>query len=111
MRGKIEEGVAISGNVDIGNGSVVRKGAALRGPLIIGDNSEIGGGAKVGPNTSVGSRGRMMHSEIEYSIILDGAVGDDKESIVDCIIGKYSRIVYTNTSSTRRMSVLMVVYT
>jgi len=55
MRGKIEEGVAISGNVDIGNGSVVRKGAALRGPLIIGDNSEIGGGAKVGPNTSVGS--------------------------------------------------------
>ncbi len=104
MRGKIEEGVAISGNVDIGNGSVVRKGTALRGPVIIGDNSEIGGGAKVGPNTSVGSRVRIMHAEIEDSIILDGALVDCKERIVDSIIGKDSRIVSTDTSSPRRMS-------
>jgi len=104
MRGKIEEGVAISGNVDIGNGSVVRKGTALRGPVIIGDNSEIGAGAKVGPNMSVGSRVRIMRAEIVDSIILDGALVDCKERIVDSIIGKDSRIVSTDTSSPRRRS-------
>jgi len=82
----------------------VRKGTALRGPVIIGDNSEIGGGAKVGPNMSVGSRVRIMRAEIVDSIILDGALVDCKERIVDSIIGKDSRIVSADTVSPRRMS-------
>jgi len=98
VRGRIEEGVALSGNVDIGNGSVVRRGTTLRGPVVIGDNSEVGAGAKLGPNTSVGSRVRIMGAEIEDSILLDGTLVDCKERIVDSIIGKDSRIVSGSAS-------------
>jgi glucose-1-phosphate thymidylyltransferase len=76
----------------------------LRGPVIIGDNSEIGGGAKVGPNISVGSRVRIMRAEIEDSIILDGALVDCDERIMDSIIGKDSRIVSADTSGPRGRS-------
>jgi len=58
----------------------------------------------VGPNTSVGSRVRIMRAEIEDSIILDGSVVDCEERIMDSIIGKDSRIVSADTSSPRRMS-------
>src|SRR5712664_3390116 len=60
IRGRIEEDVSVSGNVDIGDGTVVRKGTELKGPLVIGDYSEIGAGAKIGPNTSVGNRVRIL---------------------------------------------------
>jgi glucose-1-phosphate thymidylyltransferase len=92
-KGKIDEGVAVGGNVDLGEGSTVRKGAALRGPVVIGENSEIGPGAYVGPYTSVGSRVRIQGAEIENSIILDGVVIDCRERIVDSIIGKDSKIL------------------
>ena len=104
VRGKLEEGVSVSGNVEVGNGSVVRKGTALRGPVIIGDNSEIGAGARIGPNTSVGSRVRIMGAEIEDSIVLDGTLVDCKERIVDSIIGKDSRIVSGNGSEPKPKS-------
>ena len=76
----------------------------MRGPVIIGDNSEIGGGTRVGPNVSVGSRVRIMRAEIVDSIILDGALVDCKERIVDSIIGKNSRIFSAEKSSSRGRS-------
>ena len=91
--GKIEEEVAISGNIEVGEGTVVHLGAALRGPVILGEHSEIGSGAYVGPYTSVGSHVRIFGAEIENSIILDGTVIDCKERIVDSIIGKDSKII------------------
>jgi glucose-1-phosphate thymidylyltransferase len=45
-----------------------------------------------------------MRAEIEDSIILDGALVDCKERIVDSIIGKDSRIVSADTSSPRGRS-------
>jgi glucose-1-phosphate thymidylyltransferase len=92
-KGKVDEGVAIGGNVELGEGSTVRKGAALRGPVVIGENSEIGPGAYIGPYTSVGSKVKIHGAEIENSIILDGVVIDCRERIVDSIIGKDSKIL------------------
>jgi len=60
---------------------------------VIGDHSEIGSGAYVGPYTSVGSRVKILGAEIENSIVLDGTVVDCRERIVDSIIGRDSRIV------------------
>jgi glucose-1-phosphate thymidylyltransferase len=93
MRGKVEEGVAISGNVDLGEGSIVRKGATVRGPVVIGDYSEIGSGAYIGPYTSIGSKVKILGAEIENSIVLDGTVIECHERIVDSIIGKNSKIL------------------
>ena len=93
MKGKVEEGVAVSGNVDLGEGSIVRKGATLRGPVVIGDYSEIGSGAYIGPYTSIGSKVKILGAEIENSIVLDGTVIECHERIVDSIIGKNSKIL------------------
>ena len=93
MMGKVEEGVSVSGNVDLGEGSIVRKGAALRGPVVIGDYSEIGSGAYIGPYTSVGSKVKILGAEIENSIVLDGTIIECHERIVDSIIGKNSKIL------------------
>jgi glucose-1-phosphate thymidylyltransferase len=93
IRGKLDEGVSISGRVEVGEGSVIHRGASLRGPTIIGDYSEIGSGAYVGPHTSIGNRVKVLGAEIENSIVLDGTVIDCRERIVDSIIGKNSKIV------------------
>ncbi len=97
IKGKIEEGVAVSGSVEVGEGTVVHRGAALRGPVVVGDHSEIGNGAYVGPYTSIGSRVRISGAEIENTIILDGTIIDCRERIVDSIIGKNSQITSDHT--------------
>ncbi len=93
VNGVIEEGVSVSGKVQVGKGTIVHTGATLRGPVVIGDHSEIGKGASVGPDTSLGSRVRILGAKVENSIILDGTIIDCTERIVDSIIGKDSRIV------------------
>ncbi len=93
IRGKVDEEVAIAGNVEIGEGTIIRKGCTLRGPVIIGEHAEIEAGTSLGPYTSVGSKVKILRAEIENSIILDGTVIDCRERIVDSIIGKNSRIV------------------
>jgi len=79
--------------VEVGEGSIVHTDTTLRGPVIVGENSEIGDGARVGPYTSIGSRVRILGAEIENSIVLDGTVVNCRERITDSIIGKNSRIV------------------
>ena len=93
VKGKLDEEVTISGNIDVGEGTVVGRGTALRGPVVIGEYSEIGSGAYVGPYTSVGSHVKILGAEIENSIILDGTVIDCRERIVDSIIGNNSKII------------------
>lgn len=92
IKGKIEEGVSIANRVEIGEGTVIRRGAALRGPVVIGEYSEIGSGTYLGPYTSVGSKVKILGAEIENSIILDGTTIDCRERIVDSIIGRNSQI-------------------
>ena len=104
VRGRIEEDATVSGSVDVGQDTIVRKGCVLKGPVAIGDHSEIGEGARVGPNTSIGSRVRILRAEVENSIVLDGTVVDCKETIVDSIIGKDSRIVSENDQGSRGRS-------
>ncbi len=93
IKGKIEQEAAVSGSVDLGDGAVVRTGSVLKGPVVVGDHSEIGNGAYVGPYTSVGGHVKILRAEIENSIILDGTIIDCRERIVDSIIGKDSKIV------------------
>lgn len=101
IKGKIEQEAAVSGSVDLGDGVVVRTGSVLKGPVVVGDHSEIGNGAYVGPYTSVGSYVKILRAEIENSIILDGTIIDCGERIVDSIIGRDSKIVSDHADSPR----------
>jgi glucose-1-phosphate thymidylyltransferase len=72
---------------------VIHRGTSILGPVTIGEGSEIGKDARVGPFTSIGSRVKVLRAEVENSIVLDGTIIDCKERIVDSIIGKNSKIV------------------
>ena len=105
--GKVEEGVTVYGNVEIAQGTVIRRGASILGPVTISEGSEIGEDARVGPFASIGSRVKILRAEVENSIVLDGTTIDCAERIVDSIIGKNSKIVSnpTDRRSGRRLVV------
>ncbi len=72
IRGTIEEGVVIRGDVVIGPGTVVKAGSYIEGPCIIGSDCIIGPHAYLRPGTCIGSHCHIGHaSEVKNSIIMD----------------------------------------
>ena len=75
LRHKIEGDVSadtrVEGEVVIGTGTTV-VGSTLRGPIVIGRNCVIKS-AFVGPFTSIADECRVIDSEVEHSIILEGS--------------------------------------
>ncbi len=53
MHGTLEENVQISGLVHVGEGTTVRAGTVLTGPVFVGNNCLIGPNAVLAPGTSV----------------------------------------------------------
>lgn len=92
VKGKIESDVSTTGNIEVGRGTVIHSGVSLQGPVVIGEESEIGGGARIGPYASLGNRVKVFGAEIENTIILDGTSVNCREKVVDSIIGKNSTI-------------------
>jgi len=81
----------INGQVVIEKGVVV-KDSLIRGPAIIGAGSEIRE-SYVGPFTSIQSRCRIIRTEIEHSIILEGSEISDVGSRIDeSLIGRSVKI-------------------
>ncbi len=72
IQGKIERGVTISGNVSVGENTVIRANSYLKGPVIIGDNCEIGPNVCIFPSTSIGDDVRIeAFSELRNSVLMD----------------------------------------
>ena len=65
-----------------------------QGPAYVGSHSVIGPNAYVGPYTSIGAHCRVLNSEIENSVVLDGVeILDVGKRITSSIIGAQSKIV------------------
>jgi len=56
IAGTVEKGVTMKGAVCVGKGTVIRAGCYLVGPLIIGENSDIGPHTCIFPATSIGDQ-------------------------------------------------------
>jgi glucose-1-phosphate thymidylyltransferase len=69
IRGNIDKGSTIAGNVKVGKNSKV-VGSHIRGPVIIGKNSVIKN-SYIGPYTSIHDGTKVEDSEIEFSIIME----------------------------------------
>jgi glucose-1-phosphate thymidylyltransferase len=67
--GNVDDTSRINGQVVIEQGVVV-KNSIIRGPAIIGENSEIAD-SYIGPFTSIQNNCKIMHTEIENSIVLE----------------------------------------
>jgi glucose-1-phosphate thymidylyltransferase len=93
IEGEAEEEASIQGRVGLEKNSVVKRGALVRGPAIIGENTIIESGIYVGPYTSVGKNVKIRRGEIENSIIMDHCLIDVGDRIVDSLIAPYSKII------------------
>lgn len=86
--GHIEEGAIIKGPVGVGNGSIVRSGSYLVGPVCIGEDCDIGPSATILPSTSIGDSVRIgSHSEVRNSIIMNDVRIGSASIISDSVIG------------------------
>jgi len=96
--GSKEDGASISGNVMIGEKTLIKKGAIITGPVIIGNNCLIDSDTKIGPNTSIGDGSKLSKCNVENSIIMSGCNIDGSFKIRNSIIAFNCEIVQTKIS-------------
>jgi glucose-1-phosphate thymidylyltransferase len=91
IQGKVDKTSRISGQVIIEKGVVVQK-SIIRGPAIIGAETEIID-SYIGPFTAIQERCRIIQTEIEHSIVLEGSEIRDVGSRIDeSLIGREVKI-------------------
>ncbi len=91
VEGDVDEASRVSGVVVIEKGAVVRA-STIRGPAIIGAGTEIAD-SYIGPFTSIQKRCRIVGTEIEHSIVLEGSeILDIGSRIDESLIGRDVRI-------------------
>jgi glucose-1-phosphate thymidylyltransferase len=89
--GKVDGSSRLEGTVVIEAGAVVEN-SVIRGPAVIGPGARIKD-AYVGPFTSIGPDVEVSHSEIEHSIVLEGALIHDLDTrVADSLIGRGVKI-------------------
>ncbi len=91
IEGEVDAASQTSGNVVVERGAAVRR-SVVRGPAIIGEGATIED-AYIGPFTAIGPRCRVARTEIEHSIVLEGAeILDVGARIDESLIGREVRI-------------------
>jgi glucose-1-phosphate thymidylyltransferase len=68
-------------------GTEVDESSVIKGPALIGRNCIIKDGY-IGPYTSIGNNCKIINSEVEDSVVMDGAKLINAGNIVDSIIGR-----------------------
>ena len=90
--GEVDQGSAIEGRVELGDG-VVLVDSLVRGPVVIGDGTRLEH-AFVGPYSSIGPGCTLVRCEIENSIVLEGSeIRDIGRRIDGSLVGRNVRIV------------------
>jgi glucose-1-phosphate thymidylyltransferase len=99
IRGKVDEGSKVSGQVVIREGAEIIK-SIIRGPVIIGEGTRIAE-SYVGPFTSIQKNCRIFRTEIEHSIVLENSEIHDVGSRIDeSLIGRGVRIYRSQAKPT-----------
>jgi len=106
IKGEIEDKSSIQGRVSIEENAIIKQGALIRGPTIIGKNATIEANVYVGPYTSIGNNVTIKRGEIENSIIMDHCLIDANERITDSLIAPNSKIISKNNKPRARRFIL-----
>ncbi len=89
IRGEVEPYVTLKGFVGVGEGTVIRNGAYITGPVIIGKDCDIGPNCYIRPFTSIGDDVRIGNAvEVKNSIIMNKTHIGHLSYIGDSIIGE-----------------------
>ncbi len=87
LGGSVEAGAAVKGLVSVGTDTVIRSGSYIVGPVVIGDNCEIGPNVSILPSTSIGDNVVIASlSEIKNSVIGDDVTIGPGSIIQDSVI-------------------------
>ena len=105
--GTIEDGATIMGNVQIGKGSKIYSKTTIRGPVIIGEHCEIGPNTYIGPYTSIGNDITIRNSEVENSIVMEGAYIDCGKRIIDSLIGTKAKIISSENNVPKGIKLIL----
>lgn len=92
IEGTVEDKVSIQGRVSVDENTIIKRGAIIRGPAIVGHNSIVESKVYIGPYSSIGNHVRISRGEIENSIVMDHCFIDIADRITDSLIGPHSRI-------------------
>ena len=91
--GTLESGVHIRGNVQIGEGSVIRSGTYIEGPVRIGRGCDIGPNVCILPSVSIGDNVHVQSStEIRNSLIMSDVTIGPGGLVSHSVIGDGSRL-------------------
>jgi glucose-1-phosphate thymidylyltransferase len=91
IKGEIEAGAVCRGHVEIGDGTIVRSGSYIIGPVSIGRNCDIGPNAVLLPSTSICDSCRVgSNTEVRNSIMMSGSRIGSGCIITDSILGASS---------------------
>jgi len=101
--GEVEDNVMLKGEVSIGEGTVVRSGSYIVGPVVIGRNCEIGPNVCIFPATSIGNNVRIeAFTLVRNSVIMDDVSIGAGCSIKDSIIRLQHRRPFFNAERAGR---------
>ncbi len=91
MQGELDQHSKIIGRVEIGKGTKIIN-STIRGPVIIGENCHIEN-TFIGPYSSIADHVKLKETDIEHSVILQGAeIIDIHQRIVDSLIGQRAKL-------------------
>ena len=89
IKGIIEPGVYIKGNIIVGVGTIIKSGTYIEGPVFIGENCIIGPNSYLRPYTSLGNNVRVGNSsEIKNSVVFARTHISHLSYVGDSIIGE-----------------------
>lgn len=87
--GTVENGVTIKSPVSLGKDSIIRGNSYIVGPVVIGENCEIGPGVCILPATTIGDNVSIRPlTEISNSVIGNGVEIGSGSTVHDSIIDK-----------------------
>jgi UDP-N-acetylglucosamine diphosphorylase/glucosamine-1-phosphate N-acetyltransferase len=89
IKGEVEPLATLKGNVSVGEGTIIRNGSYIEGPVIIGKNCDIGPNCYIRASTSIGDNVRIGNAvEIKNSIIMKGTHIGHLSYVGDSVIGE-----------------------
>ena len=88
--GSVDDSSRIEGRVVIAQGAKIID-STVRGPVVIGPNAIIER-SYVGPYSSIAENSEIIDSEIEHSVLMDGACIHGVTRLVDSLIGRGAKV-------------------
>ena len=86
--GHTEPGVHLKGSVSLSEGSLVKSGSCIEGPVYVGEQAIVGPNAYIRPGTSLGKGAKVgAGCEVKNSIVMDGAKIPHLSYIGDSVLG------------------------